>query len=71
MIKRTRLAGPSASCTDCDWRSSRRVNAQACAARHARAFGHVACVEVVLTSVYDGRGDGRKSIGEQPAQLVE
>jgi len=69
MIKRTRLIAASATCTDCEWRSSRWRNAQACAARHAAAHRHVVYVEVALSSVYDGRRDRRKSTAHHPAQL--
>ena len=42
------------ACGDCDWTSKSYKNAQACAANHAKAYGHVVTGEVVIAFTYTG-----------------
>ncbi len=46
-----------ASCEGCDWETHCYKNAQANAARHAKAKGHKVCGEVGCGYTYDGRED--------------
>lgn len=47
-----------AECQTCGWSTSSYKNAQANAARHARAHGHVVNGEIGVTFTYDASGDG-------------
>ena len=49
-----------AECEDCEWSSQMYKNAQANAARHAKAKGHRVHVEVGLDGYYDGRTNASK-----------
>ena len=49
------VIGCTVTCEDCSWRSESYKNAQALAARHAKAHGHKVVGEVVNAFDYDGR----------------
>ena len=46
-----------AECQDCDWGTQSYKNAQAIAARHAKAHGHKVTGELGIYFSYDGRKD--------------
>ena len=65
--------GPTSAvveCQDCDWRSESYKNAQAIAARHAKAHGHRVLGNVVIAFSYDYRSEGpsRKNQEKRPPE---
>jgi hypothetical protein len=49
-----------AECLDCGWSTQQYKNAQATAARHAKAHGHKVSVEIAMSGYYDGRAEREK-----------
>jgi len=47
------VIGASAWCCNCDWKTEAYKNAQANAARHARAYKHKVECEITNAGVYD------------------
>lgn len=50
-----------AECRNCDWRSENYKNAQACAARHAKAHKHKVTVDMGMCGCYDGTQEDDKN----------
>ena len=63
MKKSYGVIGCIVKCEDCSWGSASYKNAQALAARHAKAHGHKVIGEVTNAFDYDGRGDKHETGG--------
>jgi len=48
------VVGAVGGCNDCAWKPKNYKNAQACAAIHARAFGHHVQIELAIFIDYFG-----------------
>jgi hypothetical protein len=52
MAKRYGLVHAIAKCQDCGWEAGKYKNAQACAANHAKKYGHKVTGEVAYAFEY-------------------
>ena len=55
MYREFGITSALAQCRDCSWQSESYKNAQAIAARHAKAHKHKVSVEVTMSGFYDGK----------------